>query len=48
MIETGRSGIHHIMMELYSLDDVGQAYDLACAEPGRASARRSAGTPTIS
>lgn len=33
MIETGRNGIHHIMMELYSLDDVGQAYDLACAEP---------------
>jgi hypothetical protein len=26
MIETGRSGIHHIMMELMSLDDVGQAY----------------------
>ena len=35
IIETGRSGIHHIMMELYSLDDVGQAYDLACAEPDR-------------
>lgn len=33
MIETGRSGIHHIMMELYNLDDVGQAYDLACADP---------------
>jgi 2,3-dihydroxybiphenyl 1,2-dioxygenase len=33
MIETGRMGIHHIMMELYSLDDVGQAYDLALAEP---------------
>jgi 2,3-dihydroxybiphenyl 1,2-dioxygenase len=30
LIETGRSGIHHIMMELYSLDDVGQAYDQAC------------------
>jgi 2,3-dihydroxybiphenyl 1,2-dioxygenase len=35
MIETGRSGIHHIMMELLSLDDVGQAYDIASAEPGR-------------
>ena len=35
MIETGRSGIHHIMMELFSLDDVGQAYDMASAEPGR-------------
>jgi 2,3-dihydroxybiphenyl 1,2-dioxygenase len=33
MIEPGRGGIHHIMMELYSLDDVGQAYDIACAEP---------------
>jgi catechol-2,3-dioxygenase len=29
MIETGRSGIHHVMMELMSLDDVGQAYDIA-------------------
>jgi len=37
MIETGRSGIHHIMMELFNLDDVGQAYDVACAEPGRIS-----------
>ena len=37
MIETGRDGIHHIMMELMSLDDVGQAYDIATAEPGRIS-----------
>jgi 2,3-dihydroxybiphenyl 1,2-dioxygenase len=37
MIETGRNGIHHIMMELFNLDDVGQAYDVACAEPGRIS-----------
>lgn len=29
LIETGRNGIHHLMMELFSLDDVGQAYDLA-------------------
>ena len=43
MIETGRSGIHHIMMELYSLDDVGQAYDQASAGPGGAH-RRDAGT----
>jgi 2,3-dihydroxybiphenyl 1,2-dioxygenase len=35
MIETGRSGIHHIMMELFSLDDVGQAYDIACTAPDR-------------
>lgn len=35
MIETGRAGIHHIMMELLGLDDVGQAYDLASADPDR-------------
>jgi 2,3-dihydroxybiphenyl 1,2-dioxygenase len=35
MIETGKSGIHHVMMELVNLDDVGQGYDLALAEPGR-------------
>jgi 2,3-dihydroxybiphenyl 1,2-dioxygenase len=34
-IETGRSATHHIMVELYSLDDVGQAYDLALGEEGR-------------
>jgi 2,3-dihydroxybiphenyl 1,2-dioxygenase len=33
MIETGREGIHHIMMELNNLDDVGQAYDLAMTAP---------------
>ena len=47
MIETGRSGIHHIMMELFNLDDVGQAYDIASPSPA-ASAPRSGGTPTIS
>ena len=35
LIETGRDGIHHIMMELLSLDDVGQAYDIASTEPDR-------------
>ena len=35
MIEAGRSGIHHIMMELFSLDDVGQAYDIALSTPDR-------------
>jgi catechol 2,3-dioxygenase-like lactoylglutathione lyase family enzyme len=34
-IETGRSATHHLMVELYSLDDVGQCYDLALAEEGR-------------
>lgn len=29
MVETGVNGVHHLMMELFSLDDVGQAYDLA-------------------
>jgi 2,3-dihydroxybiphenyl 1,2-dioxygenase len=32
-IETGKNGIHHMMMELYSLDDVGQCYDLALGKP---------------
>jgi 2,3-dihydroxybiphenyl 1,2-dioxygenase len=34
-IETGRSATHHLMVELFSLDDVGQCYDLALAEEGR-------------
>src|SRR6202000_2002709 len=38
LIETGRNGMHHLMVELFSLDDVGQAYDVAQAHPGRASA----------
>ena len=32
-IETGKNGIHHMMVELFSLDDVGQAYDIALADP---------------
>ena len=35
MIETGRNGLHHLMIELFSLDDVGQGYDLAQAVPDR-------------
>lgn len=35
LIETGRQGLHHVMMELLGLDDVGQAYDIALADPGR-------------
>jgi 2,3-dihydroxybiphenyl 1,2-dioxygenase len=34
-IETGRTTVHHLMMELMSLDDVGQGLDLAIAEEGR-------------
>ncbi len=29
LIETGRDGMHHLMVELFSLDDVGQSYDVA-------------------
>jgi 2,3-dihydroxybiphenyl 1,2-dioxygenase len=32
-IETGKNGIHHLMVELCYLDDVGQAYDLALTKP---------------
>jgi 2,3-dihydroxybiphenyl 1,2-dioxygenase len=35
LIETGRNGIHHLMVELFSLDDVGQGYDIALGEPER-------------
>jgi 2,3-dihydroxybiphenyl 1,2-dioxygenase len=35
LIETGTNGMHHLMVELFSLDDVGQAYDLALCEPDR-------------
>ena len=34
-IQTGKSAVHHVMMELFSFDDVGQGYDLACGEDGR-------------
>lgn len=32
-VETGKKGVHHLMMELISLDDVGQGYDLAQMRP---------------
>ena len=35
LIETPKPGLHHVMVELFSLDDVGQGYDLAQGEPGR-------------
>jgi glyoxalase/bleomycin resistance protein/dioxygenase superfamily protein len=35
LIEGGRRKIHHIMMELNNIDDVGQGYDIALSEPGR-------------
>lgn len=35
LIETGRNGMHHLMVELCSLDDVGQCYDIAMAQEDR-------------
>jgi len=35
LIETGRNGMHHLMVELYSLDDVGQSYDVALSQQDR-------------
>jgi 2,3-dihydroxybiphenyl 1,2-dioxygenase len=35
LIETGKNGMHHLMVELFSLDDVGQCYDIALTEPER-------------
>jgi 2,3-dihydroxybiphenyl 1,2-dioxygenase len=32
-IDTGKNGIHHLMIELCYLDDVGQGYDLALGQP---------------
>ena len=35
MVGSGKAGLHHFMVELYSLDDVGQGYDLANLEENR-------------
>jgi 2,3-dihydroxybiphenyl 1,2-dioxygenase len=35
MVETGKRSVHHFMVELGTLDDVGQGYDLAQLEEGR-------------
>ena len=35
LIETGKNGMHHLMVELFSLDDVGQAYDIAQTQEDR-------------
>jgi len=29
LIETGHDGMHHLMVEFLSLDDIGQTYDTA-------------------
>jgi 2,3-dihydroxybiphenyl 1,2-dioxygenase len=31
-VQTGKNAVHHVMMELFSFDDVGQGYDLALNE----------------
>ena len=35
LIETGHNGMHHLMVELFSLDDVGQSYDVALSQQNR-------------
>ncbi|MDR3468504.1 MAG: VOC family protein [Xanthobacteraceae bacterium] len=35
LIETGAEGMHHLMVEFFALDDVGQGYDVALSEPDR-------------
>lgn len=35
LVETGKNGIHHLMVELFSFDDVGQGYDIAQSEAER-------------
>src|ERR1700730_13930086 len=37
LMQTGRNGMHHLMVELFSLDDVGQSYDVALSQPERVS-----------
>ena len=34
-IQTGKNAVHHMMMELFSFDDVGQGYDIALRREGR-------------
>ena len=34
-VESGINMVHHMMVELYSFDDVGQGYDLALCDPER-------------
>jgi 2,3-dihydroxybiphenyl 1,2-dioxygenase len=34
-VQSGKNSFHHLMMELFSFDDVGQAYDIAHVEEGR-------------
>ena len=36
-IRTGKNAVHHVMMEVFSFDDMGQGYDIALGEEGRVS-----------
>ncbi len=38
-LKVRRLVVHHLMMELYSLDDVGRGYDIAQGEPDRVKVR---------
>jgi 2,3-dihydroxybiphenyl 1,2-dioxygenase len=38
LVEAPHDGLHHLMVELFSLDDVGQGYDLALTQSGRVAA----------
>lgn len=35
LLETGRRGFHHLMVELFNLDDVGQGFDIASSLDGK-------------
>ena len=35
LFESGKSGMHHLMVELFSFDDVGQGYDIALGQRER-------------
>ncbi len=35
LVESGKNMVHHMMLELFSLDDVGQGYDLALKDEER-------------
>src|SRR4029077_8306348 len=34
-IRTGKNAVHHVMMEVFQFDDLGEGYDMRAGEPGR-------------
>jgi hypothetical protein len=34
-VRSGKNAVHHLLMELFMLDDVGQGYDIAQSQEGR-------------